>query len=247
MHTATFRFYAELNDFIPQAWRRGDIPYRFFGTPGVKDAIEALGVPHVEVDLILANNRSVGFDYRLRPGDRIAVYPVFESLDISPLARLHGRPLRDPKFIGDVHLGKLVRLLRLLGFDTAQFAGKEDAVIAEIAAKERRIILTRDRDLLKRSAVTHGYWVRSTEPVEQAREIVRRFDLHAQVRPFTRCPACNSLLTQVSKEEVLDRIPPKTARWQDEYFMCTGCGKLYWRGTHYPQLRKMIKRITECT
>lgn len=245
MHTATFRFYAELNDFLPATWRRRDIPYRFFGTPGVKDAIEALGVPHVEVDIVLANGHSVGLDYRLHPGDRIAVYPVFESLDITPLVRLHGRPLRDPKFVVDIHLGKLARLLRLLGFDTVYDKGLPDEKIVLISESERRIILTRDRDLLKRGAVTHGYWVRSTDSLAQAREVVQRFDLHARARPFTRCPACNGLLTPVTKEEVLDRIPPKTARWQDEYFMCTGCGKLYWRGTHYPQLQKMIERITE--
>jgi len=240
---ASFRFYAELNDFLPPGLRRREIPYRFYGSPAVKDAIEALGVPHVEVDLILANGRSVGFDYRLQPGDRIAVYPVFESLDITPLVRLQGRPLRHPRFIADVHLGKLVRLLRLLGLDIVEFAGEEDAALVKAALKEGRIILTRDRDLLKRGAVTHGYWVRSTDPVEQAREVVRRFDLRSQARPFTRCVSCNGLLVWVKKEKVIDRIPPKTARWQDEYLICTDCGKLYWRGTHYPQIERTIMLI----
>jgi len=240
---ATFRFYAELNDFLPPGLRRREIPYRFCGSPAVKDAIEALGIPHVEVDLILVNGHSVGFEYRVQSGDRIAVYPVFESLDITPLVRLQGRPLRDPKFIADVHLGKLVRLLRLLGFDTAQFAGDEDAALVEVALEEGRIILTRDRNLLKRGAVTHGYWVRSTYPIEQAQEVVRRFDLHSQARPFTRCVSCNGMLVQVKKEKVLDRIPQKTARWLDEYFICKDCGKLYWRGTHYPRLEKTIDQI----
>ena len=243
MHAAIFRFYAELNDFLPPGLRRRAIIYRFYGSPAVKDAIEALGIPHVEVDLILANGRSVGFDYRLQPGDRIAVYPVFESLDITPLVRLQDRPLRDPRFIADVHLGKLVRLLRLLGFDTVQFGGGKDAALVEAALSDHRIILTRDRDLLKRGQVTHGYWVRSTDSVEQAREVVNRFDLRTQVRPFTRCPGCNGLLTPVEKEDVLDRIPPKTATWLDEYFICQDCGKLYWRGTHYPRLRETIARI----
>ncbi len=243
MEAATFRFYAELNDFLPPGLRRREVTYRFHGSPAVKDAIEALGIPHVEVDLILANGASVGFDYRLRPGDRIAVYPVFESLDIAPLVRLQGRPLRDPRFIADVHLGKLVRLLRLLGVDASQFAGGEDAALVETALNEGRIILTRDRDLLKRGKVTHGYWIRSTAPIEQAREVVRRFDLRDRVQPFTRCLACNGLLVQVEKEEVLDRIPPKTARWQEVYFICRACGKLYWRGTHYPRLERAIERI----
>jgi len=243
--TAFFRFYAELNDFLPEGEKRRTLRYGFFGSPAVKDAIEALGVPHVEVDLIIADGRSVDFSHRLRDGERIAVYPVFESIDISPLARLQGRPLRSPSFITDVHLGKLTRLLRLLGFDTAHGAGLDDAGIVKRAVAEGRIILTRDRDLLKRSAVTHGYWVRSPYPLEQAREVVRRFDLYGQVRVFTRCPACNGSIVPVDKEEVIDRIPPRTAAWLDRYYRCQGCGKTYWKGTHYPRLKEIIDSILD--
>jgi len=242
-HTAFFRFYAELNDFLPEGRRKRTVPYSFLGSPAVKDAIEAIGVPHVEVDLVIANGRSVDFSYRLHDGDRIAVYPVFETLDITPLVRLQGRPLRNPSFITDVHLGRLTRLLRLLGFDTAHAPDLDDAGIVKRALAEGRIILTRDRDLLKRSAVTHGYWVRSLDPLEQAREVVRRFDLAGRVQGFTRCPACNGLIIPVDKEEVRERIPPRTAAWLDQYYECQGCGKIYWRGTHYPRLQGMIDSI----
>ena len=245
MSTATFRFYAELNDFLPSGKRQCSIAYDFHGSPAVKDAIEALRVPHTEVDVVLVNGQSVDFTYHLRPGDRVAVYPVFESLDISPLVRLRESPLRRTAFIADVHLRKLARLLRLLGFDTAHSDDVEDAEIVTIAANEGRIILTRDRQLLKHSAVTHGYWVRSTQPLEQAREVVHRFDLASQAQPFRRCLSCNGLVKPVDKKEVLPRIPPKTALWQDEYFICQACDKLYWRGTHFPKLQHMIERILE--
>jgi len=245
MKTAGFRFYAELNDFFPPEKRQRAISYEFTGSPAIKDAIEALGVPHSEVDVVLVNGRSVDFAYRLRPGDRVAVYPVFESLDISPLVRLRESPLRRTAFIADVHLRKLARLLRLLGFDTAHSGDVEDAEIVTIAADEGRVILTRDRQLLKHSAVTHGYWIRSTQPLEQAREVVRRFDLTAQARPFRRCLSCNGLVKPVDKKEVLSRIPPKTALWQDEYFICRACEKLYWRGTHFPRLQTMVEQILE--
>ncbi len=245
MNTATFRFYAELNDFLPSGKRQREISYEFTGSPAIKDAIEALGVPHAEVDVVLVNGRSVDFAYRLRPGDRVAVYPVFESLDISPLVRLRESPLRRTAFIADVHLRKLARLLRLLGFDTARSGDVEDAEIVTIAANEDRIILTRDRQLLKHSAVTHGYWVRSTQPLEQAREVVHRFDLTAQAQPFRRCLSCNGLVKPVDTKEVLSRIPPKTALWQDEYFICQACDKLYWRGTHFPRLQTMVELILE--
>jgi uncharacterized protein with PIN domain len=243
MNAATFRFYAELNDFLPPEKRKRVTSYPFLGSPTVKDAIEALGVPHVEVDLIVVNGTSVDFSYRLRSGDRVAVYPVFETLDISPLVRLRERPLRRTLFIADVHLRRLARLLRLLGFDTLHTNDYEDEAIIEIANEQGRIILTRDRQLLKHGSVTHGYWVRSTDPIKQAGEVVRRFELASQVRPFCRCPTCNGLIERVNKADVLARIPTKTAAWLDEYYECRRCAKLYWRGTHHPRLEALIERI----
>ncbi len=244
MSSATFRFYEELNDFLPDTSRKRPIPFPFEVSPSVKDAIEALGVPHVEVDLIVVNGRSVGFGHRLCDGDRIAVYPIFESIDISPIVRLRPEPLRETMFIADVHLRRLARLLRLLGFDAVHSNEYEDAQIVAIARDESRIILTRDRQLLKHGAVTHGYWVRNTNPIEQARETVRRFDLSDQTRPFSRCLSCNGLLVRVEKDDVLERIPPKTAAWLDEYYECESCRKLYWQGTHAGSLRRIVDRIS---
>jgi len=246
---AEFRFYAELNDFLgaQQAGERVTT-YAYRGHPSVKDAIEALGVPHTEVDLILANGEAVDFDYHLRPGDRIVVYPVFESLDISPLVRLRERPLRRTAFVLDVHLGKLARLLRMLGLDTCYRNDFEDEEIVALAGQEGRIILTRDRGLLMRSAVTHGYWLRSTAPVAQARKVVRRFDLREQVQPFTRCLRCNGTLEAVPAEAVRDRVPPQAAAWCAErgiceYHRCTRCGQVYWPGTHYERMQRTVARI----
>ena len=243
MAQATFRFYAELNDFLPAERRGRGFSYRFRGSPAVKDAIEALGVPHVEVDLILVNGESVPFSYRLRDGDRVAVYPVFESLDISPLIRLRPRPLRRPAFVADVHLRRLARLLRLLGLDVSFLPHAEDEELVEVSVREKRILLTRDRQLLKHGRLTHGYFVRAEQPLEQAREVVRRFDLAGEVSPFSRCLECGALLTKVRKEEVADRIPPRTAAWLSEYVLCSGCGKLYWRGTHFRRLERLVAEI----
>jgi len=245
MKTAYFRFYAELNDLVPFGSRRRTIAYPFYGSPAVKDAVEALGVPHVEVDLLLVNGRSVDFNCRLRSGDRVAVYPVFETFDITPLVRLREQPLRVIAFITDDHLGKLTRLLRLLGFDTIDSHGSTNKEIVTTAASDRRILLSRHRALLKCKAVTHGYLVRSNDPLEQAREVVRRFDLWAQVQSFRRCMACNGLVNAVGKEVVLDQIPPRVAAWREEYFTCSDCGKIYWRGTHYPRLQEKLACILD--
>jgi uncharacterized protein with PIN domain len=243
MNRAIFRFYGELNDFLPPTHRQRDIIYSFQNAPAVKDAIEALGVPHTEVDLIIANGQSVGFGYRVSDGDRIAVYPVFESLDISPIVQLREKPLRRIAFVADVHLGKLARLLRLLGFDTVHSNAYHDSELVAIAAREGRIVLTRDRGLLKHNAVTHGYWLRSTEPIEQAREVVRRFNLETLIDPFRRCLVCNGLLVPVEKQRILEQLPPKVAAEHEEYFLCSSCHRPYWRGTHYPKLEAQIAAI----
>jgi len=199
MNQVYFRFYAELNDFLPLERRMLGFVHTFEKNPSVKDTIEALGVPHTEVDLILVNGESVDFAYLLRDGDRISVYPVFEAIDITPLLRVRPQPLREIRFVLDVHLGKLANYLRLFGFDTLYQNDYEDAQLAQISRSEKRILLTRDMGLLKRNLVTHGYFLRETNPKFQLREIIRRFDLFRLITPFRRCISCNGLVHLVDK------------------------------------------------
>lgn len=241
LHAASFRFYAELNDFLPSARRQTTFQHRFRGHPAVKDTIESLGVPHTEVDLILINGAQATFDTRLNDGDRISVYPVFESLDIGPVARLWPRPLRRPRFVLDVHLGRLATYLRLLGFDADYANSYDDDQLADIAVRDGRILLTRDRGLLKRAAITRGYCVRSTNAREQVLEILSRFDLIGWIRPFSRCMACNGALEVVSKAEVAGRLPPGVAESQDDFTRCRACGRVYWRGSHYRRLEQVAQ------
>jgi len=242
--TATFRFYAELNDFLPEGKRLQRLPYTFSGKPSVKDAIEAQGIPHTEVDLIVVEGESIGFDYHLRDGDEVAVYPVFESLDITPIVKLREKPLREPRFILDVHLGKLARHMRLLGFDTLYRNDYADPEIVELSVSERRAVLTRDRRLLRARVITHGYWLRSTDAEEQLAEVIRRFDLKRLISPFSRCLACNGSMEPVKKEEILDLLEPKTKLYFDEFYRCAECGKIYWRGSHSGQLDKVVRRYS---
>ena len=194
MCTCEFRFYEELNDYLPPALRKRTITREITGTPSVKDVIESLGVPHTEIDLILVDGRSVRFDRRLRGGERVAVYPEFERFDITPIHRLRPRPLRRPRFVADVHLGTLARYLRLLGFDTRYDNDLDDATLAELTSRERRILLTCDVGLLKRKAVVRGQWLRSRDPESQVEELVDALDLTRAFRPFTRCMTCNGVL-----------------------------------------------------
>ncbi len=241
MPRAWFRFYAELNDFLAPERRFGEFPYEFLDIGTVKDRIESFGVPHTEVDLILVNGEPVDFAYRVKDSDRVSVYPVFEALDIAPLARLRQEPLRDPQFVLDIHLGKLAAYLRMVGFDTLYRNCARDEELAATSRAERRILLTRDVGLLKRGEVTHGYFMRETGPRKQLAEVIRRFDLARLMRPFSRCMACNGVLVEASKEEVRDLVPPRTAELYDEFRRCPSCGRVYWKGGHYQRMLKMIE------
>lgn len=242
MHHSEFRFYAELNDFLPTASRQRQFTYRFRGTPSVKDAIEALGCPHTEVDVVLVDDRSVDFTYLLRGGERVAVYPTFERLDVSPLTRLRAAPLRETRFIADVHLGSLARHLRLLGFDTAWERDLADEAIVDLSLAEKRIVLTRDKGLLKNGRVTHGYWLRSTDPVAQLEEVVRAIDLRGAIDPYTRCMECNGGLESVARSAVAGSVPLQVYIVFRDFKRCTRCHRVYWRGSHLRKLDRIVER-----
>lgn len=240
---ARFRFYQELNDFLAVALRQKTFGFEFTGQPSVKDSIEAIGVPHTEVDLILVDGVSVAFDRQLVGGERIAVFPVFERFDIAQLTRLRPKPLRDSRFILDVHLGKLARSLRLLGFDTCYRNDLEDREIVRLARAQKRIILTRDKGILKYNEVTHGYWVRNIDPDKQLAEISSAFDLPGSCKPFTRCICCNGRLFSVTTDRVIGKVPAQVIRDFSDFSSCRECSHIYWKGSHYVLLLQKVKRI----
>ncbi len=245
MAQATFRFYAELNDFLPKNRRFTAFSVPFELPASVKHMIESLGVAHTEVDLILTNGEPVDFSYIVEDGDRISVYPVFESLDIGPVARLRPEPLRSPRFVLDAHLGRLAVYLRMLGFDTLYRNDYADEELARVSSQENRILLTRDRGLLKRSLVSRGYYVRAQEPRRQVFEVVQRFDLRRAFRPFSRCLRCNGLLEPASEEAIAGQLLPGTQKHYHEFSRCRSCGRVYWKGAHYQRMVKLIELISE--
>jgi hypothetical protein len=210
IRTSYFRFYEELNDFLPKQFKKEIFPTSFSGTPSVKNLIETIGVPHTEVDLILVNSESVGFEHLLFGNEQVSVYPVFETFDISPIIRLRPKPLRKIRFIVDVNLGKLAKKLRLLGFDTYYRNDLDDAEIVSISIAEKRIILTRDIGILKCGNVTHGTWIRNDDPKIQLYEVIERLQLKSLFKPFSRCSQCNSTLKRIKKAELKNRIPGDT-------------------------------------
>ena len=209
---------------------------------GCNRIIESLGVPHTEIDLILANGQPGGFSYLLQDGDNISVYPIFRSIDISTF-KLSRDIEGEVRFVLDAHLGKLAAYLRALGFDSLYQTDCQDEVLARISAEQQRILLTRDRGLLKRSIVTHGYLIRETGSHRQRAEVVRRFNLLSSITPFRRCLHCNSLLRRVPKERIRERLLPETRWLYKEFTLCPGCNRVYWKGSHYEHMKRMIDSI----
>lgn len=235
---ATVRCYAELVDLAGRP--EVAVP---IGTPrSVKDVVESIGVPHPEVALLLVDGVPVGFDAPIRGGERIAAYPPFHDLEV-PDAPTLAPPWPDPRrFVLDVHLGTLTRRLRLLGFDCWYRTDADDVELARVAVTEDRILLTRDRGLLMRREIVHGYCPRSDDPEVQAEEVVHRFGLRERAAPLTRCVVCNGELEPVALEAVADRVPPRSRAAFDRFARCAGCGQVFWPGSHVDDLGGFLDR-----
>jgi uncharacterized protein with PIN domain len=240
MVTATFRFYEELNDFLAPERRRRSFDCQCARAATTKHMIEALGVPHTEVELVLVNGESVGFDKLLADGDRVAVYPKWEALDITPILRVRQRPLRVMRFIADTHLVGLARLLRICGFDTLFDNHFDDSQIAAVSHQESRIVLTRDRDLLKRREITHGCYVHALKSELQLREITDRLDLASSIRPFTLCPHCNAPLHPIDKTLAQRLLPPDLLERYEHFGICDSCKRVFWKGAHWQRMQAVL-------
>lgn len=243
LKTIRIRCYGELNDFLPTDRRQRDFTLSVKTPVTVAEVIESLGIPLAEVDLVMVNSQPVERSRRLCENDYISVYPTFETFDISSLKTAQKEPLRITRFILDAHLGKLAKYLRMLGFDTLYRNDFGDQEIIEIAKEQNRIILSRDKLLLKSPEITHGYYVRATEKHHQLTEIVERFDLYSQFRSFTRCMTCNAVLKSKDKESIRNLVDPDTYKCFDEFFYCPDCAKVFWKGSHFARMERLILDI----
>jgi uncharacterized protein with PIN domain len=241
--TANFRCFGNLPKLLKRRYRRASIEYRFKAHPGVKDAIETMGIPHTEVDVVLANGRSVDFRYQLQPLDTIDVYPVHCAVPAETVLHLCVSPVKPVTFVIDLHLGKLARRLRQLGFDCLYQNDFSDAEIMHLSFDQQRIILTRDRGILRHRQVVHGYLVRSDQVDKQLREVVGRYQLFDQIRAWRRCLACNGLLEIVEKAAILDRLQPLTRRYYHDFRRCRDCNRLYWQGSHFEKINRWLETL----
>ena len=246
-NTIWLRFYEELNDYLPKQKRKVRFAYDFSDNTAIQDIIESLKVPSSEVDLILVNEQSVHFSYRPKNDDKVSVYPVFESFDISTVSRLREKPLRDPKFILDAHLGTLTKYLRLLGFDAlCQNTEKHDFLPPSTNQRgkhKKRILLTQDKNLVKVKAITHSYLVKADDPKKQVEEVMSRFDLFSNIKPFSVCLQCNGKIVPIEKTKIAKRLPPIINRHFNRFSLCLQCKKIYWQGIYYQTMMNFVRHI----
>jgi uncharacterized protein with PIN domain len=243
MATIHLRLYEELNDYLPLERRKRTFAVEACDGATLGDVVDGLEVPREEIDLALIDGEAVAFDSRVHDGQRVALYPVFESLDVGPATVLPGRPLRETRFVLDVHLGRLARYLRLLGFDAAYRRECGDDELVAISRSEGRILLSRDGPLVARRDVSHAYLITSAVAREQAVEVVQRCDLSGQVRPFSRCLVCNGEVAAVAIAEVTAPIPEWVRATHQEVRRCRGCGRVYWQGGHWQRMQRLVDAI----
>jgi uncharacterized protein with PIN domain len=237
------RFYAELSELLPAYWRDTSFDYAIKKTRSVKDLIESIGVPHTEVDLIFIDDESVDFNYQVEGGEQIRIYPPTNNLDNPALIRNQPSALAEPRFLLDVHLGRLATYLRMLGFDTLYRNDYDDLTLAEISEKQNRILLSCDRRLLMRKVITHGYLVKSRKPRQQIHEILKRFDLYDHQSERARCLHCNGIIQTVNKQAIEAQLLPLTKKHYDDFFQCDSCNKIYWEGSHHTKIQSFIETI----
>jgi len=239
------RFHGDLNVFLRSKAGDAVIERRLAEKTSIKDVIESCGVPHPEVDLILVDEQTVGFDHTVANDAKVEVFPVENRGTDRTEKRL--QTVGISTFVTDGHLGGLTRNLRLLGFDVAYEQNADDRQLLEVMARENRALLTRDRRLLMHGIVQHGYCPRSQNANEQAIEVVRRFDLSGLIAPFTRCLRCNAPLEEAAKADVIDELEPLTKIYYDHFRRCPDCKQIYWSGSHFPKLQKRIEEIRSQT
>jgi uncharacterized protein with PIN domain len=235
------RFHGALNDFLP-AHRRGTIVRRpIDGRPAAKDVLEAAGVPHPEIARILVNGHQVDLAHRLEPGDLVEAHPFDPTVLPAPAIGEAGSG--GSRFVLDGHLGRLAAHLRMCGFDVAYDRDADDDRLAARAAREDRILLTRDIGLLKRSIVRRGAFVRADRPRQQLVEVIRRFGLAGSCAPFSRCLRCNGPLEPAARSDVRSAVPPRVFGEQATFRRCADCGGIYWRGSHHRRMARLLEEV----
>jgi uncharacterized protein with PIN domain len=235
-----FKIFGELNYFVRKNKQDIYFNYEFDDNPSIKDSIEAIGIPHVEVGEIIVNDEQKDFSYKLQNNDKVEVYSFYEN-DIKNKLRPN---IELYNFMTDENVGGMAKYLRMLGFNTIMIPEISDKEVAKIAEKENRILLSRDFGLLKRKNVTHGIFLRSTNTEEQIYEVIKKYKLDQLFKPFSICIECNGCIKLIRSSDLLeeDKIEDGVLKDYNEFFRCTNCKKVFWKGSHYQRMRLLVDK-----
>ncbi len=209
----------------------------------IKDLIESMRIPHTEIGNLVVDGLEVDFTYRLKNGNVIHANSTSAGLNPCLADLLRPTPLQEIRFGVDINVAKLGRLLRMVGFDSLVLSYPDDAALAETAVREGRILLTRDRNILKRKIITHGHLVRNELPDQQLSEILSLYNLFDKISPFTRCMRCNTPLLPIKKEDISHRLEPLTQKYYSYFFHCLGCDNIYWSGSHRSAMEQTLAKV----
>ena len=234
----------ELADLLSRKYQGNtEIDYPLNRRASIKDIIEALHIPHTEVSAIFFDNREITFSHIPEAGESIFLHSFTPGTNVTRSTLLRPDPLLTTSFIVDINVGKLARLLRMSGFDTLYDPQWQEKEIAELAAADRRILLSRNRDLLRRKCILWGHLVRTEQPEKQLAEVITLFGLHDAIQPFSRCLLCNALLQAVEKTAIVHRLEPLTRKYYRKFHICPDCEQIYWRGSHHKRMEELIERV----
>jgi len=236
----------QYSEKLRDLFRKSQEQLRFDFIPdhnSVKHWIEFFHVPHTEVGGVFVDGRSVDFSYKPQPADEIFVEALLGPVDVTKPTNLRALPYPAYRFIVDECVKNLAAKLRMIGCDVVSESRFNDRQIVEISAVEKRVILTRDRGLLKRKDAVWGRLIRNTDSEEQFKEVIHFFGLSQLPQALTTCLVCNGKITSVRKDEVLHLIGPKTRLYYDEFSRCDQCGKIYWEGSHYTKMKENLKEL----
>ena len=239
----SLRFLGDTKELLKKKWQHADpVHYPLTRRASIKDIIEALGIPHTEAGRIETEaGQEVDFSYLPECEETLSIHPISAGLPVTCKSMLHPQPLQDIKFLADINVGKLARLLRMAGINTATVTGGPITEIADQAVKSSRIMLSTNRDLLKQSRIVFGRLVRSAHPISQFRDIRDTFNLVPLFKPFSRCMKCNGPLNPVDKKKIVHRLKPLTIKYYSTFKQCESCSSLYWPGSHHEKMSAELR------
>ncbi len=233
-------FTKDLNFFIRSKPEKQIITYPLNRKASIKNIVESMGVPHTEIGAIVIDGDEVDFNFIPVHSRTAHIFGITKPFDVTIPSLLRPHPLKEIRFIADVNVGKLAKLLRMSGIDTAYATSFSDKTIAAIAEKDGRVVLSKDIGLLKYRKITFGKYIKSIYPEDQLAETISFFRLKNRYRPFSLCLRCNISLQVIKKEDILSQLEPKTRKYYNKFNICPNCKKIYWQGTHHEDMKKRL-------